>query len=116
MPIEQGMDDSRPVDGAAPQIAVRAEPPLTIGRFLGALAVACLLQFLLLALFAMSGLGSLGLAPAVVVAMALTSRVTKIRRMSVLVALGALSFVIVVVGTYAIAVAALLNAEPPITG
>ena len=51
--------------------------------------------------------------PALVVAMSLTSRVTKIKRMSVLILLGVLAFLIVVVGTYAVAVAYIL-ANPPV--
>lgn len=108
------MDDRQEAGAAAPEVTATQGAFVTPVRFLGALAVACVLLFLLLVVFAFTGLGPLGLAPAVVVAMALTSRVTGIRRMPVLVALGMLSFVIVVVVTYVVAIAVLLNAEPPI--
>lgn len=87
-------------------------PPVTAWRFAGAFVVACLLFFVVLVIFAFAGLGPLGLAPAIVVAIALTSRVSRIRRVSVLLALGVLSFVTVVVITYAAAIVVYLSATP----
>ena len=98
-------------DGAA--AAPVPTVPITKTRFAGALLLACGLFFLLLVLFALTGLGVFGVVPALVVAMSLTSRVTKIKRMSVLILLGVLAFLIVVVGTYAVAVAYIL-ANPPV--
>jgi hypothetical protein len=82
---------------------------VTPGQFAGALAVACLLLFVMLALFAVVGLGPLGIWPALAGATSLTARVTKIRRVGVLVALAILSFVIVVGITYAIYIAVYLG-------
>jgi hypothetical protein len=87
------------------------EPPMTLGRFLSALAVACLLLFLTLIVMAIAGLGPFGVVPAVVVAMALTARVTGVRRPLMLLALGVLSLVIVVGITYGVAIATILNAS-----
>lgn len=84
--------------------------PVTPSRFVGALVIACVLLFVMFIVMALAGLGSIGIAPALVAAVAFTSRITGIRRMSALVALGALSFVIVVVMTYAIAIAVLVAA------
>ena len=113
IPLERRLDPSTP----ASTDATTAPPPaprITSWLFIGALALACLLFFGLLVLFALTGLGVFGVAPALVIALTLTSRVTRIRRMSVLILLGILSFLIVVVGSYAAAVAYLL-ANPPAT-
>lgn len=85
---------------------------MTTGRFASALAVACLLLFVMLVVMAMAGLGPYGVLPAVVVAMALTARVTKIRAPLTLLALGVLSLVIVLGLTYGVAIATILNAAP----
>ena len=99
-------------DGEAAPSPHRPAPPVTAWRFAGAFLLACLLFFVVLVVFAFAGLGPIGLAPAIVVAMALTSRATGIRRMSVLMALGILSFVTVVVLTYAAAIVVYLGATP----
>lgn len=91
--------------------AARPEP-ITPARLVGAFLVACALLFGLLVLFALVGLGPLGLAPAVVVAVSLTARITRIRRMSVLIAIGILSFLAVVAGTYAVAIAVYVGSRP----
>ena len=97
-------------DSRARRVSEQAAPRVTPGQFAGALAVACLLLFVLLVLFAVAGLGPLGIWPAGVVATSLTARVTKIRRVPVLLALGVLSLVIVVGITYAITIAVYLSA------
>ena len=97
------------VDGPGRRAGSQPPPRVTPGQFVGALAVACLLLFLLLAVFAVAGLGPLGIWPALVVATSLTARVTKIRNAPVLLALGLLSLAIVVGLTYAIAIAFYLS-------
>jgi len=92
--------------------AAMPAPKITAWRFVGALLLASTLFFGLLVLFALTGLGIFGVVPALVVAMALTSRATKIRRMSVLILIGVLAFLIIVVGTYAIAVGYILLNPP----
>jgi hypothetical protein len=100
---------------AADDTTARPTPgaPITAARFLAALALACGLFFLLLVLFAVAGLGIFGVAPALVVGVTLTSRITRIRRMGILVTLGLLSFLIVVVGTYVVAVLYILASRAP---
>ena len=107
------MDPTTAVTDGAATTPVPAVP-ITKTRFAGALLLACGLFFLLLVLFALTGLFIFGVVPALVVAISLTSRVAKIRRMSVLILLGVLAFLIVVVGTYAVAVAYIL-ANPPVS-
>lgn len=112
MDDEPGPSDPATQVGAdGPRRRASSQPParVTPGQFLGALAVACLLLFLLLAVFAVAGLGPLGIWPALVVATSLTARVTKIRNVPVLLALGLLSFVIVVGLTYALTIAFYLS-------
>ena len=93
-----------------PGVKHEAPPRVTPGQFVAALAVNCLLLFVLLAVFAVAGLGPFGIWPAIVVATTLTARITKIRRVPVLLALAVLSFLIVVGLTYAITIAVYLNA------
>ncbi len=93
-----------------PSLPGRVDPPTTAWRFAGAFLLACALFFVMLVAFAFAGLGPLGLAPAIVVATAVTGRVAKIRSLPVLVALGVLSFVTMVVLTYTVAVVVSLNA------
>jgi hypothetical protein len=105
-----------PARATAPETTTLPIPAarVTPARFLGALALACALLFGLLVLFAVTGLGPLGVLPAIVVAMTFTARITKIRRTGILVALGLLSFLIVIVGSYAIAIAYILaNPQTP---
>ncbi len=85
-------------------------PPLTRWRFLGAFALDCALFFWVLAIFAFAGLGPLGVAPAIVVATALTGRFAKIRQVPALLAIGTLSFVTMVVLTYGVAIMVALSA------
>ena len=102
-----------PVTGTDPLAVPTAVARVTLSRFLAALALACALLFGLLVLFALTGLGILGVMPALVVAMTLTARITKIRRTGILILLGLLSFLIVIVGSYAIAIAYILaNPQP----
>jgi len=96
-----------PVTGTDPLAVPTAAARVTLSRFLAALALACVLLFGLLVLFALTGLGILGVMPALVVAMTLTARITKIRRTGILI------FLIVIVGSYAIAIAYILaNPQP----
>jgi MFS family permease len=109
------LDQQAAVTSEAPDESPRKsapEPRLTSWLFVGALLLACLLFFVLILLFILVGLGSIGVAPALVIAMTLTSRITKIRRMRVLIALGLLAFLIVVIGSYAGMVAYLLANQP----
>lgn len=97
-------------DGTRAEDRHAVPPRVSPGQFVGALAVNCMLLFVLLAVFAVARLGPLGIWPAIIVATTLTARVTKIRRVPVLLALAVLAFVIVVGGTYAITIAVYLNA------
>ena len=107
IPLERRLDPTTPASSDT-TAAPTPGPRITTWLFFGALGLACLLFFGLLVLFALTGLGVFGVVPALVVAMSLTARITKIRRMGVLILLGILSFLIVVVGSYALAVAYLL--------
>jgi len=93
------MQGTEPVTTEAPLaeggVARPAERPVTARRFVGALVLACLLLFLVTILFALTGLRIFGILPALVVAIALTTRITGIRRWPVIIALGVLSFLIV---------------------
>jgi hypothetical protein len=100
-------------DGAAP--AEPDAPPLSPTRLMGALLLSCALFFVMLVVFSFAGLGPLGVAPALVVAVAFTGRLAHVRRLSALILIGALTFVIMVVLTYGIAVAVLLN-NPQLSG
>ncbi len=97
-----------PRDASTPER--RPDPPLTRWRFLGAFALDCALFFWVLAIFAFAGLGPLGVAPAIVVATALTGRLAKIRHVPALLAIGTLSFVTMVAITYAVAIMVVLRA------
>jgi hypothetical protein len=86
------------------------ERPVTARRFIGALVLACVLLLVVTVLFALTGLRVFGILPAFVVAMVLTVRIAGIRRWSVIIAIGVLSFLIVFGGSMALLVWALSGA------
>ena len=86
--------DAEPGGAAAAPAPERPVRP-TLGQFLRAELLACVLFFLLLALFAVIGLGRLSFVPSLVVAVSATARLTGIRHMPSLMAIGLLAFVVV---------------------
>ncbi len=102
-PATDGADDTEEADdtGAAEQADGATAPATdrlvrpTIGRFLRAEALACVLYFLLLVMFAMVGLGQLAFVPSLVIALSVTARLTGIRHVPSLLAIGVLAFVVV---------------------
>lgn len=85
-------------------------PPVTAPRFVAAFFLAGALFIVLAVLF--TGLGPLGLAPAIVVATVVAGRATKIQRTRVLVVLGVLTFAVMVVVPYAIVIATYVPRPP----
>lgn len=88
-------------------------PPLTFTRLLGAFILNCVLFFGIAVVF--SWLGPLGLTPAIVISTVLTGRITRIRRMSALILIGALTLVVMVVLIWLMAVVVVLN-NPELRG
>jgi hypothetical protein len=90
--------------------------PLTTGRFLRALLVACVLYFVLLIAFASLGMGTLALFASVVPAVGATAKLTETHGIAVLAAIGILAFFIVNVTAYVLLIALLSGYTGPVGG
>ena len=100
-------DQSQPIfaaDDAAELPELRARHPLTTGRFLRALAVACVLYFVILVALASFVPGSLALFISIVPAVWASSKLNGLHGMGIHIAVGILAFFIVNVTAYAVLV------------
>jgi hypothetical protein len=86
-------------------------PRLTVWRLLGAFALNCVLFFAMT--FVFLWLGPYALTPAIVIATILTGRIARIRRLTVLLLLGVLTFIATILLVQLLAMAYVLNNPVP---
>ncbi len=89
---------------------------LTVGKFVRALLVGCVLYFLFVIALASLGIGLLAVFVALVPAIWAAGRLTRVRGLGAVILLGVLVFVIVNVTTYVLLVVGLSSYTAPVGG